>query len=89
MKGTPLAEACAARIRADVQSAPGNRWNKTGKLLRSIAADGSAVVVTGDRLQRDELSRLFADECVNDPTNDEAFVKALDAAITKALEAKK
>jgi hypothetical protein len=85
MRGTPLAEACAARVRADVAAAPGSRWNRTGKLLGSVAADGTAVVVTADRLQRDETAQLFADECVKDPTDDAAFVKALDDRITEAL----
>ena len=88
-KGTPLAKACADKIRRDVVAAPGNRWVKTGKLLASIDAQGSTVVVSGDRLARTELGELFAAECVKDPTDDKAFVDAIDKAVTKALGGKK
>lgn len=89
MKRGDLAKACAERIRADVARAPYGRWMKTGKLRDSIAADGTAVVVTGERLQRDELQRQFVRECVNDPTDDEAFEEVLDETITEGLEGKK
>jgi hypothetical protein len=59
-------KALAELIKRRIVSAPGNRWNKTGRLLRSIAAverhDGVSVVATSDRLQRDEVAQLFADE---------------------------
>ena len=81
-----IAEACADRIRRDVRAAPGSRWQKTGKLLASIAADENGVSVSGDRLQGDRVAQLFADECVNDPTDDTAFNRALDAEVTELLE---
>ncbi len=64
-----VAEAIATKIREAIVAAPGNRWNKTGALLRSIDvkthADGSAdVIVAGDRLNRPELAETFKKEIV-------------------------
>jgi len=85
-KPTPLAESCADVIRARIRTAPGGRWLQTGTLLRSVDADGTAVTVRGGRLQRDETAALFAAECVLDPTDETAFVEALDEVITELLE---
>lgn len=89
MKPSRLAEVCADKIKRDIQAQPGDRWHKSGQLLRSVRAEGTAVVVTGDRLQRDETAQLFADECVNDPTREAAFDDAIDEVITAALRDEK
>lgn len=85
MKRGDLAKSCAESIRNDVRTRPFGRWVKSGKLLDSIRADGTAVVVDGDRLQRDDTKRQFVRECVNDPTNDTGFEKVLDETITEGL----
>lgn len=86
MKRGDLAKACAERLREDVRRAPFGRWLKTGTLLRSISTSGTAVVVHGDRLSRDETHRQFVRECVNDPTDEPAFEEVLDETITEGLE---
>jgi hypothetical protein len=78
--GASLAETIKQRIR----DAPGNRWNKTGRLLASISAvernGGVAVVASSDRLQRDEVAQKFADEII--PAD---IGKATRDAIAKAV----
>lgn len=62
-----VADSLADQVKQSISSQPGDRWNKTGKLLGSIrsAASGdgtAAVVASADRLQDDELAQRFADE---------------------------
>ena len=59
---TPAAKAVADRIKRAIAAAPGTRWNKTGRLLGSIKANGEQVVAAADRLKSDEVAARFADE---------------------------
>lgn len=81
----PAAKAMAVRIKREIATAPGNRWNKTGKLLGSVRADGEQVVVASDRLQRDELAERFSDEIV--PADlDEATSDAIAQAVYDSIK---
>jgi len=72
---TATGEALAELIKERIRSAPGNRWNKTGRLLASISSvekkDGVVVVAGNDRLQRDETAQLFAQEVLPRDLDDE------------------
>lgn len=63
---TEVGESLAESIKARIQAAPGNRWNRSGVLLNSISSverNGSvAVVASGARLQHDKVAELFAAE---------------------------
>ena len=79
----------ADTIKERINSAPGDRWNKTGRLLNSITAvntkDGMAVVAGSDRLQRDDLAQKFADEILTSDLDEEtraAIAKAIFGAFT-------
>lgn len=89
MKRGDLAKACAEHLRGEVRRKPYGRWLRTGRLLDSIRAEGTAVIVTGERLQHEGARRQFLRECVNDPTDDAAFVQVLDDTITEGLEGEK
>ena len=86
----PAAEKIAERIKRAIQNAPGEKWNRTGKLLQSIRAvsssDGSAgVAVASDRLERPELMQQFMDEIV--PVDlDKATQTAIADATHDAIE---
>jgi hypothetical protein len=87
------AKAIATRIKRAIESAPSNRWLKTGSLLRSVkvveGADGNAaVVISNDRLKRDpELAQKFADEIMAsdlDVKTRDAIAQAVhDALVTE------
>ena len=90
----PVAAAIAAKIKSAIGAAPGDRWDRTGKLLGSIrmveAASGSvAVAHAPDRLQHESLRQKFADECLPDPRTDmrvrNAIAKVVHDAITVAV----
>lgn len=84
-----VGDALVDEVKRRIRDAPGNRWNKTGHLLASIAAvkhkDGVAVVAASDRLQSDEVAQKFADEIIPDDISDEtrlAIAQAIFAAFT-------
>lgn len=80
-----VTKAAASHVR-DTIASHGERWNRTGRLRESIKAEGDQVVCTaGDRLGDDDIAQRFADECLTDPTDERAFVAALDEAVTDAL----
>lgn len=83
-----IARALADRVKRDIDTQPGDRWNKSGRLRAAIAAHGSQVVVTAaDRLGDDEVAQRFADEVLaGAQTNDARVVEAIDRAITEAIE---
>jgi hypothetical protein len=84
--------ALADLIRRRILAAPGGRWNRTGRLLGSIATieNGGriSVIAGGDRLQRDELAQKFADEII--PTDlDEETRTAIAEAIFNSFKVEK
>lgn len=88
---TEAGDALVALIKRRIQSAPGGRWNKTGRLLNSIHAEvnkGRVVVVaSGDRLQRDDLAEKFAAEILSDSSVDAATRGAIAVAVFGAIKA--
>lgn len=82
-----IAEALAAELREAVERQPGAKWNRTGHLMRSIAASDDAVSVASDRLQRDDLAEKFADEVMPaDPLNDRRVQEATEKAVAEAIK---
>jgi hypothetical protein len=82
-----VAKALAEKVKRDIEAQPGTRWDRTGKLKRSIAAQGDAVVVTtSDRLGDDDVRQLFASEVLDgDQTEDRQVLEAIDAALADAI----
>jgi hypothetical protein len=86
-----IAEALAADLRAAVASQPGDKWNRTGKLLRSISSSDDAVTLSSDRLERDpELADKFAaDVMPSDPLDSARVRKAAEDAVMAAVKVEK
>lgn len=87
-----VGDALADLVKERIRSAPGDRWNKTGRLLNSITSvdtpNGMAVVAGSDRLQRDELAENFAEEILPQ-TLDEETRKEIAQAIFEAFTVNK
>jgi hypothetical protein len=86
-----IADALAADLRAAVASQPGDKWNRTGKLLRSITSNDDAVTLSSDRLERDpDLAEKFRDDVMaSDPLDSARVRKAAEAAVMAAVKVAK
>lgn len=75
-----IAEAMKADLHQQIESQPGNKWDKTGKLANGlrVSTDGTEVHAPDDRLNRPELRERFHDEVMVKNSLDS---KAVDKAI--------
>lgn len=90
LRMAPIATAIVARVKSAIESAVGDRWDKTGRLLSSVrmveSPTGAAgVAIAEDRLQNEHTRQLFADECLPDPTNDTRVRNAIAKVVHDAI----
>jgi hypothetical protein len=80
------AAALALVVKQAIIAQPDSKWNRTGKLLSSVAVDGSEVVTSTDRLQRDELVERFDREVMPfDVSDDRRVTQAIEDAVDAML----
>jgi hypothetical protein len=85
-----IAEALAAGLRDAIRDQPGDKWNKTGTLVRGVKASESAVAVPSDRLDSPDLAERFAKEVMPpEPLADKRVVEATVKAIDESVSAKR